>query len=175
MSEQEKNKRNNSSCNNLKPRNQHMKKKHAGVHLLLLVACVISGCSSDRFHGRFFDDVEEHLKAEFVDSNRIGTSSSENAVIYPMTSQSACQAVFYEDYELEISYDEQFVIVFSFVSIYQTEHYLKSINVHGGNLSVKCGCRSGKSGTGSACAPYQRWCMVKMDIVDFETVSFKGE
>ena len=156
-----------------------MKKNCLTGLLLSLFAFSITSCADVKYNAKLFDDAQNNLLEEFVNNNEINLSSGESdkpkRIIYSVKDKETYDLAFKADYEVKVDFDKQFLIIFSFLSVYKTDHYLKKTDVQNGELIITCSCKTGKPGTGSACSPYQRWCFVKMDIIDYAAISFIGE
>lgn len=167
------------SYNRYNKKVNNMKKRHLSrLSLLFLVFSIVS-CSGVRYNAKLFDDAENDLGKEFVMANKLNLSSKDannkRLIIFPVTNVESYHSVFVANYEMEVDFGKQFIIVFSFVSVYKKNHYLKSVDLKDGQLTISCYCKSSLIATGSACSPYQRWCFVKMDVVDYTSISFTGE
>ena len=145
---------------------------------LLVFSATLASCSGHKYNAQMFDDIEQSINIDFIENNKINTSSIKDRskqVIQPVYSDEQFEIVFKSDYKIDLDYNKQFLIVFSFTSIYKNGHYLKEISLNNGELVITCDFKEGAFNTGYACEPYQRWCSIKMDLVDYNEITFKGE
>lgn len=142
-----------------------------------LVSLLLTSCGTAKYGASFYDDVEEQLTAVFIDfhTDPSGEKNLPTTQVYVVDSDRLYDEVFKPDYKKDIDFEKQFIVLFSFRSIYKNEHYLSSIDLSDGVLKIECDYKKGSPGTGYACAPYDRWCYIQMDIVEYNTISFVGE
>lgn len=153
--------------------------KNKNAILLLLIAISISGCSNVKYHGKLIDDVGQHINENFANEHQVDITFSESdkpeKIFYAINSDEKYDVVFESEYKIDVNYEQQFLIVCSFVSIYRMEHNLDELDVSDNVLIIKCKSKKCADGTGCACSPYQRWCAILMDVVDYSSIDFTGE
>lgn len=152
--------------------------KNKTAILLFIIALSISGCSNVKFHGKLIDDVGQHIYETFANEHQVNITSSESdkpkKIFYVIDSDEKYDLVFNSDYKIDVNYEQQFLILCSFVSIYNLEHSLDKLDVSDNVLIIKCKANT-SFGRNWVCAPYQRWCAIKMDVVEYSTIDFTGE
>ena len=147
--------------------------------LFLLTILSISGCSNVGYHGKFFDDIEQNIAEDFLNEHQVNTTFSKSdkpkKLFYCVDDDEKFATVFKNDYVMSIDYEKQFLIVCSFVSVYKRGHNLNKLYLNDDALIIRCSHLKCADGTGCACSPYQRWCAVLMDVVEYKTIDFTGE
>lgn len=144
-----------------------------------LIAIFVSGCSNVKYNASFIDDIGQHINEGFAHENEVNISFSESdkpkKIYYVVDNDEKYATAFNNEYKIDVNYEKQFLLVCSFVSIYQRKHNLDMLKITDGVLTIKCGHEKGADGTGYACSPYQRWCAILMDAVEYGAIDFIGE
>lgn len=147
--------------------------------LFLLIVLSVSSCSNVKYNGKLIDDVGQFVNESFASEHQVNTTFSKSdkpkKLFYEIDSDEKYKIVFKDEYKTDVDYGKQFLIVCSFVSIYKKKHYLDKLFLNNNTLVIECVHQKGADGSGYACAPYQRWCAILMDIIEYNTIDFTGE
>ena len=154
-------------------------KRHSIGTIASMLLFLIPACASNKFNSKYFDDIEKYIKEEFISEHEVNLSTKPNdkpkQIIIPVGDIETYNTVFKDDYRIDVDFDKQMIFVCSFFSIYRKEHYLEAVRLADENLVIECTHEKCAGGTGCVCAPYQRWCAIRMDIVEYSDISFVGE
>jgi len=144
-----------------------------------IIAILLFGCSKVGHNAKLYDDVEGRLNVSFVSEHKLDISTwgtfEPDSFVFVVDSVQKYGTAFNEDYQIDIDYEKQFLILHSFISFHRKDHYINSITVSDGALMIECDYKHGFPGMNFTCSPYQRWCAIVMDIVEYNSIAFIGE
>lgn len=82
------------------------------------------------------------------------------------------ESIFIDDFsEFEVDFDSEMIIVYTFGIEYVLPAKIKKMTLSDKTLTVNYKIQT-IPGTGSACQPFQRWFVIKMDKLDISSVQF---
>lgn len=151
------------------------------VCLFLIVAFLTSCSKSKNYNAILYDNAVEWINADFADSHRVAgalyTDAQQNGENFPRSrffivdSRTAAEGIFGDSFDLEVDYENEMLVVYTFSIEYILPAYIDSISLNGTTLTVNCKIKH-IQGAGTACQPYQRWFIVKLDKLDIDSVVF---
>lgn len=154
-----------------------------GVFLVMILSCLVVACGS-KCNAVLYDNAEQWIKEDFFTKNHtkgafyegeLSPEDDSNPVsrTFIIDNQEKYNDVFVADVkQLEIDFNNQAFVVFTFTTIYHRDCRIVKFTEKDGNLKITYTMES-KSGVGDASAPYQRWFVVKLDLLDIKTVEFE--
>lgn len=166
-----------------------------GVFLIVLFTCV--GCNTNKYNAYLFDDAREWIKDEFANANPtfgyfnenlnedyfsedfnentdlISDESYPRKRIFLVDNQEKYEQIFIANIdELDINFNEQMLIIYTFTTIYHRKNSITNLKVNNQILTISYKMASQKYGVGDVSRPFQRWFVVKLDKLDITSVEF---
>ncbi len=155
---------------------------------IIISLCVLAGCGNNsiKYNAVLYDNANDWIREEFLNENRtrgayfdIGgeinsaDKSNPKSRTFIVDNQEEYDEIFISDLnEFDFDFDNQMLIVFTFTTIYHRNNKIKSLDMQNGILKINYKMES-KSGVGDASVPYQRWFVVKLDLLNIDSVEFE--
>ncbi len=138
--------------------------------VIIMLFTFLSGCTNNKYNAKLYDNAIEWINVDFANNNQVGNLSFSNRT-FIIDSQEKYDQVFNNN-ELEIDFNNQMLVVYTFITIYHRKNYIKNIDVKNSVLKITYEMEK-KPGVGDASQPYQRWFVVKLDKLDVNSVVFE--
>lgn len=149
--------------------------------LMSVCACAfaIAGCGVG-YNTVIYDDAAGMIDDNFKASHATAGShaggddpdSLPESYIFIVASEGDYSGIFAEDADLAVDFGEQMLVVYTFTAEYVHPIGLTGVVIDGEDLRLE-GTIELVMNTGSACQPYQRWVVVRLDKLSVSSVSFQ--
>ena len=140
--------------------------------VIIMLFTFLSGCTNNKYNAKLYDNAIEWINVDFANNNQVGNLSFSNRT-FIIDSQEKYDQVFINNTdELEFDFNNQMLVVYTFITIYHRKNYIKNIDVKNSILKITYKMEK-KPGVGDASQPYQRWFVVKLDKLDVNSVVFE--
>lgn len=158
--------------------------------LMFVCACAfaIAGCgvgynANNVFIGYnavIYDDavgmIDDNFKASHATAGSYAGGDDPDSLpesyIFTVASEGDYSGIFAEDADLAVDFGEQMLVVYTFTAEYVHPIGLTGAVLDGEDLRLE-GTIELVMNTGSACQPYQRWVVVRLDKLSVSSVSFQ--
>ena len=155
--------------------------------VMILIFNLLSGCRGVKYNAVLYDMANSWIKEEFVEENPIqltgdiieNSTDSNSNERYPLersfivNNEQEYKKIFIDGIEeLNIDFEEQMILIYTFSTIYKRKNSLRSISVEDKTGKIVYQMET-KHGVGDACPPYQRWFAVKLNKIDITAVEFQ--
>ncbi|MBQ7831741.1 MAG: hypothetical protein IJ393_06695 [Clostridia bacterium] len=155
--------------------------------VMILIFNLLSGCRGVKYNAVLYDMANSWIKEEFVEENPIqltgdiieNSTDSNSNERYPLersfivNNEQEYKKIFIDGIEeLNIDFEEQMILIYTFSTIYKRKNSLRSISVEDKTGKIVYQMET-KYGIGDACPPYQRWFAVKLNKIDITAVEFQ--
>ncbi len=147
--------------------------------IMAMSACllVLSGCSVNKYNAELYDNLGQYINEDFYKENAFDVSaeayfdkSYNKKKLFIVKTEDERRKIFYEDFNAEIDFDTQILIVYTCVTTNPLERKLDEIKLNGDKLEIILKDKIDYGDGNSSCSPYQRWIAVKMDKVEFDSI-----
>ena len=150
------------------------------IFLFLILTC--SSCSS-KYHAKIYDFADDYFKPDFLENNKINgvcygdgdpledETLPKNRTFIIKTFEEMDSMMINND-DLNINFDKQMLIVYTFISDVKEKLHIKNIKVSDSNLKIELNTYYLSFGRTNSCAFYQRIIIIKLDKLDFTNVEF---
>lgn len=152
------------------------KSKFLSLWLTLITTFgLLIGCSNIKFNAQLFDSARDWIKEDFINDNLVDNLEdskypTERAFI--VKNEEEYDKIFKENADnCDINFDAQMLIVYTFITIYHRNNSLVSLEAVEDVLTITYKMEK-KSGVGDASIPYQRWFVVRLDMLSVDSVVF---
>ncbi|WP_285819603.1 hypothetical protein [Bacteroides acidifaciens] len=155
----------------------------SGVIIIMSLISLV-GCGRNKYNASLFDDAGGWIKEEFANDNLIcgvyyedmdfiADDSYPKARTFIVDNQEKYDQILLADItELDVNFEKQMLVVYTFTTIYHRKNSIKNLSVHNQTLNINYKMES-KFGVGDASQPYQRWFVVKLDTLEITSVDFE--
>lgn len=137
---------------------------------------LLTGCSNIKYNAQLFDFAVDWIKEDFIDDNLVDNlENSEYPIkrVFIVKNQEEYNKTFNKNVSnFDFSFDTQMLIVYTFVDKYHRNNSLVSLDVVEDVLTITYKIKK-KSGVGDASEPYQRWFVVRLDMLSVDSVVFE--
>ena len=155
--------------------------------VMILIFNLLSGCRGVKYNAVLYDMANSWIKEEFVEENPIqltgdiieNSTDSNSNERYPLersfivNNEQEYKKIFIDGIEeLNIDFEEQMILIYTFSTIYKRKNSLRSISVEDKTGKIVYQMET-KYGIGDASGPYQRWFAVKLNKIDITAVEFQ--
>ena len=156
---------------------------YVGGCLFLALICLfmIIACNNNKYNATLYDDAQKWIAAEFIKENLTGGAFYEDEQVdnslptskaFLIKDEDEMKTVFNNSFDLEVNFENQMIIVYTFTSIYHRKCDILKMNMENDTLRIIYKVES-KSGVGDASRPYQRWFVITMDILPLNSIEFE--
>ena len=149
--------------------------------LMFVCACAfaLAGCGVG-YNAVIYDDaagmIDDNFKASHATAGSYAggddSDSLPESYIFTLASEEEYSGIFAEDADLAVDFGEQMLVVYTFTAEYVHPIELTGVVIDGEDLRLE-GTIELVMNTGSACQPYQRWVVVRLDKLSVSSVSFQ--
>ncbi len=156
---------------------------------LVLCLGVLAGCNNRnnvKYNAVLYDNAVDWIDETFASNNLVrgayyediqGEPEPEIPLPYSryfiVKSETEFNEIFKED-SLDVDFETQMVIVYTLRIEYRNPAELRSVSLDGETLKITYGIELIPH-TGSACQPFQRWFVIKMNKLDISSVTFSEQ
>lgn len=137
---------------------------------------LLTGCSNIKYNAQLFDFAVDWIKEDFINDNLVDNlenSEYPTKRVFIVKNQEEYNKTFNKNVSnFDFSFDTQMLIVYTFVDIYHRNNSLVSLDVVEDVLIITYKTEK-KSGVGDASKPYQRWFVVRLDMLSVDSVVFE--
>lgn len=136
---------------------------------------LLTGCSNIKYNTQLFDSAIDWIKEDFINDNLVDNledSKYPTERVFIIKSQEEYDKIFKENVDTcDINFDSQMLVVYIFITIYHRNNSLVSLEAVEDALTITYKMEK-KSGVGDASIPYQRWFVVRLDMLSVDSVVF---
>lgn len=136
---------------------------------------LLTGCSNIKYNAQLFDFAVDWIKEDFINGNLVDNlenSEYPTKRVFIVKNQEEYNKTFDKNVSnFDFNFDTQMLIVYTFVDICHRNNSLVSLDVVEDVLTITYKMQK-KSGVGDASKPYQRWFVVKLDMLSVDYVVF---
>lgn len=136
---------------------------------------LLTGCSNIKYNAQLFDFAVDWIKEDFINGNLVDNlenSEYPTKRVFIVKNQEEYNKTFNKNVSnFDFNFDTQMLIVYTFVDIYHRNNSLVSLDVVEDVLTITYKIQK-KSGVGDASKSYQRWFVVKLDMLSVDYVVF---
>lgn len=136
---------------------------------------LLTGCSNIKYNAQLFDFAVDWIKEDFINGNLVDNlenSEYPTKRVFIVKNQEEYNKTFDKNVSnFDFNFDTQMLIVYTFVDICHRNNSLVSLDVVEDVLTITYKMQK-KSGVGDASKPYQRWFVVKFDMLSVDYVVF---
>lgn len=153
-----------------------VKSKYLSLWLAIITTFgLLTGCSNIKYNAQLFDFAVDWIKEDFINGNLVDNlenSEYPTKRVFIVKNQEEYNKTFNKNVSnFNLNFDTQMLIVYTFVDIYHRNNSLVSLDVVEDVLTITYKMQK-KSGVGDASKPYQRWFVVKLDMLSVDSVVF---
>lgn len=136
---------------------------------------LLTGCSNIKYNAQLFDFAVDWIKEDFINGNLVDNlenSEYPTKRVFIVKNQEEYNKTFDKNVSnFDFNFDTQMLIVYTFVDICHRNNSLVSLDVVEDVLTIAYKMEK-MSGVGDASKPYQRWLVVKLDMLSVDSVVF---
>ncbi len=136
---------------------------------------LLTGCSNIKYNAQLFDFAVNRIKEDFINDNLVDNLENNKYPterVFIVKNQEEYNKTFNKNVSnFDFNFDTQMLIVYTFVDIYHRNNSLVSLDVVEDVLTIAYKMEK-KSRVGDASKPYQRWFVVKLDMLSVDYVVF---
>lgn len=152
------------------------KSKFLSLWLAIIITFgLLTGCSNIKYNAQLFDFTVDWIKEDFINDNLVDNLENNKYPterVFIVKNQEEYNETFNKNVSnFDFNFDTQMLIVYTFVDIYHRNNSLVSLDVVEDVLTITYKMKK-KSGIGDASEPYQRWFVVKLDMLSVDSVVF---
>lgn len=158
-------------------------KKYLFLGIILIMSfSFLMGCSKNKYNATLYDDVNEWIDEDFSTTNLTYGAYYDDVLLeddsYPVArdfilcSQQECEGVIKNLSELNVNFEEEMLILYTFTTVYHRDIKLKNIEVTDDVLKISLQFDK-KSGVGDAAMPYQRFLILKLERLEIASVEIE--
>ncbi len=165
-------------------RSDFMLKRLCYTVSVAICLCVFAGCNYNEVKNLYnvvlYDNAVAWIDETFLRNNLTAGAYYEdipnpgtplpNSRCFIVKSEAEYGEILKED-SLIVDFETEMIIVYTFTIEYILPAKIKSINLVDGNLKIDYEIEL-IQGVGSACQPFQRWFVIKIDKLDVSSVTF---
>lgn len=165
-----------------------MVKKSLYCLMVILVSLLIFfGCNQNMFNAVLYDDAINWIRDDFINNNRTGGSyygdnlefvtddSLPDQHSFVVSSDEEADKIFNDNFDLTVDYNSEMIIVYTFTTIYHRQCELTDIEQSKNVLNISYKMKKVGSNSGDASMPYQRWFIIKMNLLDVLSVQIERQ
>lgn len=142
---------------------------------IIITFGLLTGCSNIKYNAQLFDFTVDWIKEDFINDNLVDNLENNKYPterVFIVKNQEEYNETFNKNVSnFDFNFDTQMLIVYTFVDIYHRNNSLVSLDVVEDVLTITYKMKK-KSGIGDASEPYQRWFVVKLDMLSVDSVVF---
>ena len=152
------------------------KSKFLSLWLAIIITFgLLTGCSNIKYNAQLFDFTVDWIKEDFINDNLVDNLENNKYPterVFIVKNQEEYNETFNKNVSnFDFNFDTQMLIVYTFLDIYHRNNSLVSLDVVEDVLTITYKMKK-KSGIGDASEPYQRWFVVKLDMLSVDSVVF---
>lgn len=152
------------------------KSKFLSLWLAIIITFgLLTGCSNIKYNAQLFDFTVDWIKEDFINDNLVDNLENNKYPterVFIVKNQEEYNKTFNKNVSnFDFNFDTQMLIVYTFVDIYHRNNSLVSLDVAEDILTITYKMEK-KSGVGDASKPYQRWFVVRLDMLSVDSVVF---
>ena len=152
---------------------------------LIMCLTLFAGCANNdvKYNAVLYDDAESLIDEVFAKEHRVSgggvhyqdgdySTATVPERTFFINSTEEYEEIFADSAELEVDFDSQMLIVYTFSLEYKHPLRLKGTDLNDNTLAVTFEMKLVR-GTDSVCQPYQRWEVLKMDKMEISAVTIE--
>lgn len=150
-----------------------------GYLFVQLLLCNLMGCSSNMYNVELFDDAVGWIREDFIQNNltsgafyndvQISDSYPDSRVFLIRSSEEGLKCL-NRNFDIEVDYEQEMLIVYTWTTEYHRDYKIEKIEVTKDTLYVNCKLEPAGIGVGDASMPFQRWLIIKLDLLPISSV-----
>lgn len=141
--------------------------------VMFLIVC-ITGCSTIKYHAKLYDNAIEWIKEDFIKSNPTSGAFYDDMQTdesYPASrtmiikSEEEKLGCFNNNFDVEVDFEKEMLIIYTWTTVYHRDCRLKGLKVTDGILWISYSFAPVAIGVGDVSRPFQRWVIIKLDLL----------
>ncbi len=146
---------------------------------------VLSGCNANKYHAELYDNLGQYINEDFAKKNVLWgvtyyedrNDSIPKKLTFTADNNEELREIFKDDFDFEIDFNSQILFVYTYTTTNIGKLNLKNIELKDNSLIIDYRAESKFSDRFivDTCSPYQRWIAVKMDKVEFDSVTWRNK
>ena len=147
------------------------------VASIIICSLFIFSCSNIKFGAVLYDDCEEWITTSFKENHKTKSElykEMPSDYVVKIDNQESFSQAIVEKSSLDIDFKKQMIVVYTFNATFSGKFNLKEIQYKNDELIITYQKKDSHpfEAIGDSCSPYQRWFVLKTNIIKTERISF---
>ena len=146
--------------------------------VMFLIVCM-TGCGTIKYNAKLYDNATKWINEDFIKNNFTSGAfyddmqtdesypSSRTIIIKSNEEKLSC---FNSEFDVEVNFEKEMLIVYTWTTVYHRDCRLKSLKVTDDVLCINYSFAPVAIGVGDASRPFQRWVIIKLDLLPITSV-----
>lgn len=158
-------------------------KKIAILGVVLICLFCISGCKTNQYNAELYDNAVEWINEDFIKNNYTSGAYYDDDIqtddSYPKTRTYLIKNneeklnILNNKFNIDINFEQEMLIVYTWTTVYNRPCQIKGFELKENVLYVNFNMSSVSTGIGDAARPFQRWMVIKLDLLPIVEVELK--